>query len=148
MYKSKESKSLEEKRTFGKILLLVIRVTLALLLFIKGVNFIRNDYILNQVFTEVDLIKKLSFLRLLIPWIHLLGAFFILIGVYTRLMIMIQIPLVIGAIFVLLIEKQHAFFNTEIFFASTILALLIFNLKFGDGFYSWRNLIQKEKEVS
>jgi uncharacterized membrane protein YphA (DoxX/SURF4 family) len=144
----KNFKSQEEKRTFGKIFLLLTRVTLALLLFIKGVNFIRNESILNQVFTEVDLIKKLSLLRLLIPWIHILGGFFILIGVYTRLMILIQLPLVIAAIFVLLIEKQHAFFNTEIFFASTILALLAFDLKFGDGFYSWRNLIQKEKEVS
>jgi uncharacterized membrane protein YphA (DoxX/SURF4 family) len=148
MYKSKKIKSQEEKRKFGQIFLLLMRVTVALLLFIKGVNFIRNESILNQVFTEVDLIKKLSLLRLLIPWIHILGGFLILIGVYTRLMIMIQIPFVIGAIFVLLIEKQNAFFNTEIFFASTILVLLIFNLKFGDGFYSWRNLIQKEKEVS
>jgi putative oxidoreductase len=89
MYISKDSKSLVEKNRIGKINLLLLRVVLALLLFIKGINFIRNESILRQVFSEVELTQKLSLLKLLIPWIHILGGFFILIGVYTRLMTLI-----------------------------------------------------------
>jgi uncharacterized membrane protein YphA (DoxX/SURF4 family) len=147
MYTSKETERPDKKGMFSKIFLLLIRVALALLLFIKGINFIQNESILSRVFSEVELIQKLSLLQLLIPWMHILGGFFILIGVYTRLMILIQLPLVIGAIFVLLDTKQNAFFYTEIYFALTILVLLVLNLKFGDGFYSWKNLIKKEQEV-
>lgn len=147
MYTSEDSKSLVWQSKGGRIFLLFLRIILGLLLFIKGINFIRNDSILHQVFSEVELIQNLSVLRIVIPWIHILGGFFILIGVYTRLMILAQLPLVIGAIFVLLSAKQNTFFTVEIFFAITILVLLVFNLKFGDGFYSWKNLIKKEKEV-
>jgi uncharacterized membrane protein YphA (DoxX/SURF4 family) len=147
MYTSEDSKSLVWQSKGGRIFLLFLRIILGLLLFIKGINFIRNDSILHQVFSEVELIQNLSVLRIVIPWIHILGGFFILIGVYTRLMILAQLPLVIGAIFVLLNAKQNTFFTVEIFFALTILVLLVFNLKFGDGFYSWKNLIKKEKEV-
>ncbi|MFN5326196.1 MAG: DoxX family protein [Bacteroidota bacterium] len=144
---SKQSRSTVEKSKFGKISPLLLRVILGLMLFIKGINFIRNEGVLSKVFSEVELIQKLSLLQLIIPWIHILGGFFILIGVYTRLMTLIQIPLVIGAIFVLLSAKQNSFFNAEIYFALTILILLVLNIIFGDGFYSWKNLIRKEKEV-
>jgi hypothetical protein len=147
MHISKESKNLGQTSIFGKIFLLLLRIALGLFLFVKGVNFIRNESILTQVFSQVELIQKLSILQLLIPWVHILGGFFILIGVYTRIMTLVQLPLVVGAIFVLLNAKQNTFFNPEMFFALTILVLMILNLKFGDGFYSWRNLIQKEKEV-
>jgi putative oxidoreductase len=147
MYTLKVKERHVSKSIFSKVFLLLIRVALALLLFIKGINFIRNESILGSVFSEVKLIQKLTLLQLLIPWVHILGGFFILIGIYTRQMIVVQAPLVIGAIFVLLDVKENALFNTEIYFALTILVLLILNLKFGDGFYSWKNLIRKEKEV-
>jgi hypothetical protein len=47
----------------------------------------------------------------------------------------------------MLTVKQNSFFNAEIYFALTILVLLVLNLKYGDGMYSWRNLIKKEKEL-
>ncbi|MEY4573594.1 MAG: hypothetical protein RLZ10_2885 [Bacteroidota bacterium] len=147
MHTSKESNSVVIKSPFTRNILFLFRVALGLMLFIKGINFIRNDGILRQVLSEAALIKKLSILELLIPLVHILGGFFILIGIYTRKAAMVQLPLVIGAIFVLLNAREYAFFNTEMFFAITILLLLLLYLKFGDGFYSWGNLIKKEKDI-
>jgi len=98
MYTLKVKERHVSKSIFSKVFLLLIRVALALLLFIKGINFIRNDGILRQVLSEAALIKKLSILELLIPLVHILGGFFILIGIYTRKAAMVQLPLVIGAI--------------------------------------------------
>ena len=137
----------EESRKL-KYITLLFRVALGFMLFIKGVIFIRNDGVLRRVFSEVELVQSLSFLEFVIPWIHILGGFFILIGVFTRLMTLIQIPLIIGALYILLNARQYPFFNTEIIFAGSILVLLVVYVVFGDGFYSWRHLIRKEKDVS
>lgn len=118
------------------------------MLFVKGFIFLRNDGILRRVFSETEIIQKISILKMFIPWIHILGGFLILIGLFTRKAAMVQLPLVIGAIVVLFNAKHYQFFKTEMFFAVTILVLLAIFLKFGDGFYSWRNLLQKENDIS
>jgi putative oxidoreductase len=116
-------------------------------LFIKGVDFVRNKVVLKQVISETDYLDKFSFLEVAIPWIHILGGLFIAIGLYTRIVIFVQIPIVIGAIFVLLNTKTNSFQSPEMIFAVIILILLLIYLKFGDGFYSWRNLIHNEKGI-
>ncbi len=145
---SSERSSVIRKSTWPKkIAVLLLRVILGGALFIKGVDFVRNKVVLKQVISETDYIYKFSFLEVVIPWIHLLGGVFIAIGMYTRIVIYIQIPLVIGAIIVLLNTKNTSFQSPEIIFAVIILIMLLIYLKFGDGFYSWRNLIQKEKDI-
>jgi uncharacterized membrane protein YphA (DoxX/SURF4 family) len=144
MYTTNPSTRDLQNKSQGGISSLLFRVLLGLLLFIKGILFLRNEGTLQQVFAESESIQKLSTLQLFIPWMHVLGGFLILIGLYTRLAILVQFPLVVGAIFVLLRAKQYAFFQTEMIFAVIILALLFICFKSGDGFYSWRNLIRKE----
>jgi putative oxidoreductase len=144
MLSTERSNIFKEAKFPNKIIILLLRVILGGALFIKGVDFIRNKVILHQVIAETDLLEKFSVLEAVIPWIHLLGGLFIIIGMYTRLVIFIQIPLVIGAIIVLYNTKNSSFYSIEMMFAVTILIMLFIYLKFGDGFYSWRNLINKE----
>jgi uncharacterized membrane protein YphA (DoxX/SURF4 family) len=131
----------------NKIIILLFRVILGGALFIKGIDFIRNKAILRQVISEIDFLEKFSILEAAIPWIHLLGGLFILIGMFTRIVIFIQIPIIIGAIIVLYNTKNTSFYSTEMIFAVTILLMLFIYLKFGDGFYSWKNLIHKERDI-
>jgi uncharacterized membrane protein YphA (DoxX/SURF4 family) len=147
MLSSKRSNILKESKLPNKIIALLLRVILGGALFIKGVDFIRNKAILKQVISEADLLEKFSILEAAIPWIHLLGGLLIIIGLYTRLVIFIQIPLVVGAIIVLFNTKNTSFYSTEMIFAVTILLLLLICLKFGDGFYSWKNLIHRERDI-
>jgi putative oxidoreductase len=147
MLSSGRADMLKESKLPNKIFVLLLRVILGGALFIKGVDFIRNKAVLRQVVSETDLLEKFSVLEAAIPWIHLLGGLLILIGLYTRIVIFIQIPLVVGAIIVLFNTKNASFYSTEMIFAVTILTMLIIYLKFGDGFYSWRNLIHKERDI-
>ena len=138
----------KDKRNTSKSLVLVFfRIFLGLALFIKGINFARNQELLEKVILNIALLEKLSFLKIVIPFIHILGGFCIIIGVYSKLAILIQIPILLAAITILLISGA-IFYYREILFAVTILILLFIYLKFGDGFYSWRNLINNEKNIS
>jgi uncharacterized membrane protein YphA (DoxX/SURF4 family) len=147
MLSSERSNILKESKLPNKIIVLIFRVILGGALFIKGVDFVRNKAVLKQVISETDLLDKFSILETAIPWIHLLGGLLILIGMFTRIVIFIQIPLVVGAIIVLFNTQNTSFFSTEMIFAVTILLMLIIYLKFGDGFYSWKNLIHKERDI-
>jgi uncharacterized membrane protein YphA (DoxX/SURF4 family) len=147
MLSSARSNILKKSKFPRKIAVLLFRVILGGTLFIKGVDFVRNKVVLKQVISETDYLDKFSFIEVAIPWIHILGGVFIAIGMYTRIVIYIQIPIVIGAIFVLLNTKNNSFQSPEMIFAIIILIMLLIYLKFGDGFYSWRNLIRKEKDI-
>jgi len=147
MLSSERLSAIKETKLPKKIGVLLFRMILGGALFVKGVDFVRNKAVLKQVISETDFLDKFSFLEVAIPWIHILGGIFIAIGMFTRMVIFIQIPIVIGAIFVLLNTKNTSFHSPEMIFAVLILIMLFIYLKFGDGFYSWRNLIHKEKDI-
>ena len=147
MLSSERSSVIKESTLPKKIAVLLFRVILGGALFIKGVDFVRNKVVLKQVISETDYLDKFSFLEVAIPWIHILGGLFIAIGLYTRIVIFVQIPIVIGAIFVLLNTKNTSYQSPEMIFAVIIFIMLLIYLKFGDGFYSWRNLIHNEKDI-
>ena len=135
-----------KRKTTKSIILFLFRITLGLTLFIKGINFVRNQEFLERLISNAALLENLSFLKIVIPFIHILGGFMIIIGVYSRLMIFIQLPIILAAIVLLLISGGMSYYR-EIAFALAILILLISYLKFGDGLYSWKNLIKNEKNI-
>jgi putative oxidoreductase len=142
----KSIKETSERKITKNTILFFFRVVLGLTLFIKGINFVRNQEFLEGLISNIALLEKLSFLKIVIPFIHMLGGFFIIIGVYTRLMILIQLPIIAAAIVFLLISGGASYYR-EIIFALAIFILLISYLKFGDGLYSWKNLIKNEKNI-
>ena len=109
-------KETERKKVTKNLILFVFRVILVMTLFIKGINFVRNDKFLEGLISSTVLFQKLSFLKIVIPYMHILGGFFIIIGVYTRLMIFIQLPIILAAIVILLISGGISYYR-EIAFA-------------------------------
>lgn len=146
MQSLKPIKEMDGKNKTKNLILLLLRVTLGLTLLIKGISFVQNQEFLEGLISNSDLLENLSFLKIVIPFIHILGGFLIVIGLFTRLMIYIQLPIILAAIVFLFMSGVRSNY-IEIAFAMTILALLISCLKFGDGFYSWRKLINKEKNI-
>jgi uncharacterized membrane protein YphA (DoxX/SURF4 family) len=72
---------------------------------------------------------------------------FITIGYYTKWMAMSQIPILIGAIFFIYTDKRAYLSTIELPFAVIILVLVtLFSIK-GDGIYSIKSLIKKEKDL-
>jgi uncharacterized membrane protein YphA (DoxX/SURF4 family) len=136
----------DKRKTTKNLILFLFRVVLGLTLFIKGINFVRNQEFLEGLISNITLLEQLSFLKIVVPFIHISGGFFIIIGVYTRLMILIQLPIILAAIVLLIISGGMSYYR-EIVFALSILILLGTYLKYGDGLYSWKNLIKNEKNI-
>ena len=106
--------------------LILIRVALGVCLFIKGISFMNNAALLDQLVQGSIVSKTVDWLPLFITWAHLLGGFLIIIGLLTRWAVLFQIPILAGA--VIFINTQKGTFNSapELVFALIILLLLIF----------------------
>lgn len=131
----------------NKLILLVFRILLGIILFAKGISFLRDKALLENLISNSITDEKFSIAGLLIPYVHIAGGFFIIIGLYIRVAILIQLPLIIGAI-ILLLESGGKSYQGEIIFAVLILIMLTVQLAYGDGLYSWRNLLNKEKNIT
>jgi uncharacterized membrane protein YphA (DoxX/SURF4 family) len=133
-------------KSFNKSLkwLIVLRVALGIMLFLRGIQFIYDDSLVKQLFHEQEFLREYFWLQTMIPWAHLLGGFLIILGVYTRLAVIVQMPIVAGAIFFTSKLKEPAHVYSSLTFAIVVFALLIVFLFIGDGAFSWKKMIDKE----
>lgn len=122
----------------------VFRVILGLSLFLKGIQFIQDKSVIRKVFTESLILQDYFWLQTIIPWLNILCGFFIVIGLYTRLMTIIQIPIIIGAI--VFVNSKHGAFEGEsdLALSIVILVLLLFFLFVGGGNFTWDQVLKKE----
>lgn len=126
--------------------LVAFRVLLGICLFIKGIQFISNHVAFEQMLTQMSARISLVGLSTLIPWIHLLGGTLLIIGLFTRLAALVQIPLVIGAI--IFVNSNHGVYagESDILFPIVILLLLLFFLVEGGGPLSLDHYFQSSKK--
>ena len=126
----------------------VFRVILGLSLFLKGIQFIQDKSEIRKVFTESLMLREYFWLQTVIPWLNILCGFFIVIGLYTRLMVIIQIPIMIGAI--VFVNSKHGAFEGEsnLALSIVILVLLIFFLFVGGGNFAWDKVLRKEDKTN
>lgn len=113
--------------------LVVLRVALGISLFLKGISFLSNVLALETLLAESNIQFFPSGLILLITWVHLLGGFLIIIGLFTRWAILFQLPILIGA--VLFVNAPRGIFaaESEFAFSLVILVLLLFFFIEGSG---------------
>ena len=111
----------------------VLRILLGAFICMKGYFFVRNtDTLLtimnNSKFPWVSLIMAHY-----VAFAHLVGGFLIMIGLFTRVAILFQLPVLIGA--VIFVNAQRGFFseNSELMFSIIVLFMLIFFLIYGSG---------------
>jgi uncharacterized membrane protein YphA (DoxX/SURF4 family) len=123
--------------------LVVLRVALGLCLFFKGISFMNNAVLLDQVMAGTMVSNATDWLPIVITWAHLLGGFLIIVGLYTRLAVLIQIPILVGA--VIFISTHRGLFGkgSEAVFALVILLLLVFFFFEGGGPISLDNYFRR-----
>ena len=116
--------------------LVVLRAGLGLCLFIKGIQFIYNSILLDQVFAGSLFLSKVSWLSTIIPYVHLLGGALIIAGLFTRFICLVHIPILLGAVF--FVNMKQGFFSggTDLPFSIIILMFLFFFLIEGGGYFS------------
>ena len=112
--------------------LLFLRIALGTALTFKGISFISDMMSFRALLAASSFNFLPDWMALVITWIHLLCGFLITIGLFTRLSALLQIPILIGAVFV---NAPTGFFTpgSELIFSLLILVLLIFFLFEGGG---------------
>jgi putative oxidoreductase len=124
--------------------LVVLRILLGILLFMKGIQFIYDNNLLQQVFRNQSTLREYNWLQTIIPWVHLLGGVFIIIGMFTRLAVIAQLPILFGAILFSQEKINSIALNSSLAYAIVVLVLLLIFLFVGNGPVSWKKMIDKE----
>ncbi len=121
----------------------IIRIFLGLILIVKGISFLGNTELLVAMLKN----STVEFLSISIAHYviiaHLMGGILIAIGLLTRIAILFQIPILIGAIVFVNLSKGFFAINSDLPFSILVLSLLIFFLIYGSGPWSVDNYIQK-----
>ena len=112
-----------------------IRIALGIFLFYKGIDFLMN---MSDLVTLMSINTTFnSFLYILIGhlvvFIHILGGIFLMIGFYTRLASIVQIPILLGAIILLGVRAGAMRPYSDILITVIVLLLLIYFAIIGDG---------------
>ncbi len=123
--------------------LVLIRITLGFSLLLKGILFISNTADLETTIAGSALINSSNWLAFVITWVHLFGGFLIIIGLFTRWTVLLQMPILLGAIFFVNAPKGLFAGGSELGFSIIVLLLLILFFAEGGGHFSLDRYLQK-----
>lgn len=121
--------------------LVILRAALGLLLLFKGISFISHANGLTNIISNSEFKEGAVFLTSYITLAHLLGGAFIILGLLTRWMVAIQIPILIGAVFFINASNIFAV-QSEFALSVVVLLLLLFFFFEGGGPYSMDRYIK------
>ncbi len=107
--------------------LVILRIGLGIVLCAKGIQFIYDPAMLDRVLYGDTRVAEdnTHWLPILITWANLLGGFFILIGLFTRLAIMTQIPILVGAVIFIAAQKGQSIPKSELYWSTLCLTLIL-----------------------
>lgn len=118
--------------------LTILRIVLGLILFWKGISFIRDTALLESFIQETGVgffSQNASTLSFIVSYLSLLCGLFILTGFFTRTSSIVQIPILLVAVF--FVNFKHiGETNFEIFLSVIVLILLILFAIKGSGILS------------
>ena len=134
----------ENKNSWGSFIFF-LRVLLGLAFLFRGLQFFKDNALLDQIIITTNSLKTYSLLHYVIPWIHLLGGLFIFIGLYTRVFALLQIPVLVGALIYVDPSLPPLLGNFEMPFTIFCLIFSILFTMIGEGNLSWKHLLTSEK---
>lgn len=124
-----------------------LRIALGLIIFYKGIYFIQNTEELNRILENSRLEFGSFLLAHYVAMSHLLGGILIAIGLITRIAIIFQLPVLLGAIIFVSAERSMFAVESELALSILVFILLVFFLFYGSGPLSVDNFMRKHKNV-
>ncbi|MDQ3845156.1 MAG: DoxX family protein [Bacteroidota bacterium] len=112
---------------------LFARIILGGILLVKGLFFISHAEQLRELILTSRFAAGVGFLAAYVIFAHLFGGVFIIVGLLTRLAVILQIPVLLGAIFFILPAQGMNDFGFELIISLVVLGLMIYVLKKGSG---------------
>ena len=124
----------------------IVRIALGIFLVYKAVDFLNNMGNLVSLMSQNTSFGSFAYLLAghYVVFAHLLGGILLIFGVLTRFACVIQIPVMIGAIFFVGTNKEMLRPYSELLVSIIILLLLVYFLIAGNGPLSVK-LVEKEK---
>lgn len=116
----------------------IIRIALGIFLCYKGFDFLQNmGLIMGQMSSKVPF-GSFAFILLghYVVFAHILGGIMLIVGMYTRFACLIQIPILLGAIFFVNIGGDMVRPYSELFISILVLVLLVYFMIIGNGAWS------------
>ena len=127
----------------------IIRIALGIFLCWKGVDYLRNTSNLITIMQNRSPFGEFVIILIAhyVAFAHILGGFFLTIGMFTRAACLIQIPILLGAIIFVNINATKDAFSpySELFLSLIVLLLLIYFLIIGNGPLSVKMPKEEEK---
>ncbi len=124
-----------EKTSIQPIWLTLLRIALGLILFWKGINFIRDTSYLELLIQHTGftvLADNSQVFSFIVSYLSLLCGLFILCGLFTKTSSIVQIPILVVAVF-LVNMKSAGQSNFELLLSIVVLILLILFAIKGSG---------------
>ncbi|UOQ79259.1 MULTISPECIES: DoxX family protein [Hymenobacter] len=113
-----------------------LRMLLGLFLFIKGISFLNNSSDVFYLLSQQESLEHLKKASLFFSVFHIIGGLMIAFGFLTRFALLIQIPILIGAVFIVNTQNGLTLQNVELWVSAAVLALMLFFMVVGPGRYS------------
>ena len=110
-----------------------LRILLGLFLFLKGLDFIRQSEYIVQLLNPLDTFGSSMIIVHYIAMAHLVGGLLVSLGFLTRLSLIIQLPILIGAV---LINFVGVMIPGDLWQALIAMIAAVFFLFYGSGKHS------------
>ncbi len=121
----------------------VVRIALGIIIFAKGVSFISDTDSVARLIERTHFQLSIWSAVHYVAFAHLVGGIFIALGFSTRIAVVFQLPILIGAVFFVNITNGFSFLNSEFWLSAIVLILLLVFLVIGSGRYSLDNAMNK-----
>jgi putative oxidoreductase len=125
----------------------ILRVLLGIFLFTKGVSFISDTTASSALMKGLDFNTWSVALVHYVAFAHIFGGILIAIGCLTRIAIIFQLPVLIGAVFFANLRNGFSGINSEFWLSAFTLFLLILFLIMGSGKMSFDNFLRNNQVV-
>ncbi|PWS30788.1 DoxX family protein [Pedobacter paludis] len=114
-----------------------LRILLGLIIFAKGISFISDTSVLQNLITQNNVFGFSSVMITvgihLVAFAHLVGGLLIILGLVTRFAVVIQIPILVFAVFFINLTPGFSMPNSELWLSVLVLFLLILFWVIGSG---------------
>ncbi|NQD70332.1 DoxX family protein [Sphingobacterium shayense] len=121
----------------------ILRIALGIIIFAKGVGFVNDREAVAELFRQTNFQLSIWSAVHYVVFAHLVGGLFIILGLKTRFAALLQIPILIGAVFFVNITNGFSYLNSEFWLSLAVLILLCAFLVLGSGKYSLDHLMDK-----
>lgn len=127
----------------------IVRIILGAFLCYKGVDFLLNMSKLINLMSNRTSFGSFAYIMAgqYVVFAHIIGGIFLILGLFTRFACIIQIPILIGAIFFVNSSPEMLQPYSELIISTLVLILLIYFLIAGNGPWAFK-VPEEEKKRS